>query len=497
MKEVSVHDLEAAVSALASEGEFTCADVFAKLKIRKSNAAEERVEQVLSGDEELFSRDGVYLAKAKFFHGKQFVVVPSDEEIEEGILFAGHRFAPFCAPDIFPSEIRLTEKKGKPLPFKEVRCDLQKVFHCHLLLGAEHISDYLIAEHPENQSLAQAARSNRKLTLSAADLKTFYRKHDFSDGDALLCTVLDYAAGSFQLEYLSGKERKDSAITASVVALADALGLVVDRFRNYLDMPVALGWAYFIGDESRLFGAAAAGLEEFSSRNETIDIAFDNGMTSFIRKQEPEAEEESEEEHHHEHEECHCRHDHRENGVPFQISGGDTCSLGAILKEIGCPVSCEEIDAAILDACYTRELIFDDFFQKIFDRDALHFADDAQEAVFFNELEERWEELTGNYDRAGDEPKAELRGHLLELASERRSRLEEWAALSADLSKAPEKEWKHLSEIAVYSNELFRLLNDLAAELPEKEQRRLEDAIDHMEDIQDAALDAVSEALHL
>ena len=90
-----------------------------------------------------------------------------------------------------------------------------------------------------------------------------------------------------------------------------------------------------------------------------------------------------------------------------------------MLKEVGSPLTPDEIDGFILDNCAARDLTFDRFFARAFPHGELDYADEAQEAVFLNVLEERFEELTENYNRLMDESKAPLRSTIMELVEER------------------------------------------------------------------------------
>jgi hypothetical protein len=46
----------------------------------------------------------LFIPRALYFHKARFLIVPTNEEILAGILIPGHRFVPFCNPDMFPAE---------------------------------------------------------------------------------------------------------------------------------------------------------------------------------------------------------------------------------------------------------------------------------------------------------------------------------------------------------------------------------------------------------
>jgi hypothetical protein len=95
-----------------------------------------------------------------------------------------------------------------------------------------------------------------------------------------------------------------------------------------------------------------------------------------------------------------------------------------MLKELGSSLTPEEIDGFILDNCAARDMNFDRFFSRAFPHGELNYADEAQEAIFLNFLEERFEDLSGNYNRLMDESKAPLRSTIMELVEDRLEHLE-------------------------------------------------------------------------
>ena len=90
-----------------------------------------------------------------------------------------------------------------------------------------------------------------------------------------------------------------------------------------------------------------------------------------------------------------------------------------MLREVGSGLTPEEVDGFILDNCAARDMTFDRFFARAFPHGPLEYADEAQEAVFLNFLEERFEELSEHYDRVGDEKKAPVRSTVMELVEDK------------------------------------------------------------------------------
>ena len=51
-----------------------------------------------------------YIHRKKFFKGKQFLISPTEWEIEKGILIPGHRFLGLLNPNVFPIDVSLSYK---------------------------------------------------------------------------------------------------------------------------------------------------------------------------------------------------------------------------------------------------------------------------------------------------------------------------------------------------------------------------------------------------
>ena len=173
----------------------------------------------------------------------------------------------------------------------------------------------------------------------------------------------------------------------------------------------------------------------------------------------------------------------------FGISSGETGALPSMLKSVGSSLTPEEIDGFILDCCATRELDFAHFYSRAFGHAAPVFADEAQEAVFMNAIEERFEELTTHYDRVDDEIKAPLRSSLMEMVEDRLEFLSELAARSDGSPAADAEKLRRLALVSGKANELIKLLNREEFMPDTAEAERLEAQVENLLDEQDAAFE--------
>ncbi len=476
---ISAAAIEAAAAAarMRGGGRFTLAEVLAGLPeeaVRDELA--ERVSRLLEADETLFWDESGerFAGRAEFFSGAEFLITPDELEIEAGILIPGHRFAPFVSAEVFPSEVVLTdEEKAGELPRRHYRGELETLFPYHMLLGSEQVFDFFIAEDAANQEAVSRAGSGKALTLHVFDMRNWYDEHAFSTGDALLCTVRDWSRGAVSCRFLSGEARRNGAIRDWCGRFAGALERVIDRFEQYFDIPEQLAWSFFEDGALLRRGDQGASLDEFIRMTDRIEVGYDAGHTALARRSgETDADEDG-------------------AVVPegVRVSRGMTDSLGGILQELGLAITPVEIDGFILDCCYYREFDFESFFARCFGREPLPFADEAQEAVFRNYVEDRWEELTGNYNRTDDEPKAELRSSILDLVETRLEFLNALRGAPDTASKLPEPEMRRLAELALYLDELLRLLNSPGHTLAPEEADAMNETIAGVEETQDHLLE--------
>ena len=177
------------------------------------------------------------------------------------------------------------------------------------------------------------------------------------------------------------------------------------------------------------------------------------------------------------------------------ISSGETGSLPAMLKSIRSAVTPDELDGFILDACATRELDFAACFARAFRSGSPEFVDAAQEAVFMNEVENRFEELSGHYDRVDDEIKAPLRSSVMEAVEDRLEFFSEAAALERGADALAPDKIRRLAEVSERLGALLKLLNREDFMPDAHEAEHLEAQLENFLDEQDAALEALREDL--
>lgn len=466
---ITVAEIERALAAAGDK--FTAAGVVKSLISGKSEPLRRRVERAIESDGGYFyDEKWSCRTKSGFFAGRKFLITPDEFEIAQGLLFPGHRFVPFVSEEVFPSTVRFRDG-DRSVASKTVIFPLGTVFKYHILLGSEQIFDFMLADDPANAGLRKRAGRTDSVTLSVFDMAEFYHRHDFARGDALICEVEDYAAGVVRFEHLPQNSRRKSDVDRCVAALDAAAATVWDRFEDYLDIPEQLAWIMFeAGGRVEVPGVS---LDEFMSVSRKVLLRTEGDHAVLTV---------AEDEEHEEHDgHCHCGCDHgghTELPAGLSLSEDEIDDPLKLLSEAGFPLNQPEVDGFMLDAIYGRETDFDGVRSRIFGHAEFDFDDDVKQAILLNYLEERFENLRDNYNRADDEPKAELRSQIMEAVTRRLDYLAALGAAERDPGEAEKETMRKLAEISARLGEVLSMLNHPGYTPEEKELDHLGELID-------------------
>ena len=473
---ISGTDIENAIAGAGKS--FTVDQVIRSLTSEEPEGLRRRVERFIESDDTLFY-DEKWQCRTRedFFTGRKFIITPDEWEINNGILFPGHRFIPFVPETVFPSSVEL-KLAGKKVPVKKLISPLGNCFHYHILLGSEQIFDFMLADDPANETLKQEAKRTDPVTLTVFDLAEFYRKNEFLFGDALLCTVENYNGGIISMEYLSGSSRTSQGRKDYIRNMDEAAKKVWDKFQDYPDIPEQLAWIVCYAGEENSCGAS---IDEFIAGSEKVQLRPE-GDHAVLTVADENA-------HHHCHDgECSCHEDEMELPDGLSISSAELDDPFKLLANAGVALSQEELDGFILDAIYGRESDFSGVHSRIFGNSAVDLPDEAQQAVLLNFLEERFEIMLENYNRTDDEPKAELRSQIMEAVSRRIDYLAMLGTSGNDPDEKESSRIRQLAEVAAKLGEALKLLNHPGFTPDHQERENLEILIDDQLSIQEEIL---------
>ena len=475
------------------------------------------LELLLESRNSLFYRAGAETCyiRNSFFRGARFKIRPSEFEIREGLLFYGARFAPFCSEDIFADEYRITEKntraKCPPTVCQVLFSRVAKVFQ---MLGRSTMIDCIVADDADNYRILQQTDSSEKavVKLTAFDFGAFYRKHKFTEGDAVIVTVQDWEKGVFTVEYAEQSSlASQDEISGWLSDFEEGLIQAYEDYGEYLEVPDQIAHAYLCAFQQNhdLRQRPCLSLEEYPALMRDITIRRDGPEWTLVPVDDPSVsggyddyqpqEEEKDHDHKHEHgHNCSCGHDHGHEagaGGPlraedFSASSGRIDTLEHLLEDLSAPLDYIEIYAMIQDDLANGQESPAEFVRKLIDFMGVKFADDAQEAAFWNFAEECWEEASEHFDPVIEEAKTPLRTRLLELNA-RRLELARTLVERYEKSKIPKKIVDRMKDFHARILNTLGLLNADRA-LPEGEEYEqlelrigdIEDAWDELEESQ-------------
>ena len=234
---------------------------------------------------------------------------------------------------------------------------------------------------------------------------------------------------------------------------------------------------------SGIEGIPGGSIDEFISGSQTVQLRPEGDHAVLTV---------ADESHHCEDGECHC-HDENFEADPLlpeglSISSGELDDPFKLLASAGVPLNAHELDGFMLDAIYGRETDFSGVQSRIFRTSDIDLADEAQQAVLLNFLEERFENLMENYNRPDDESKAELRSQIMEAVSRRLDYLNMLADSGRDPDEKAQEKMRRLADVAAKLNEALKLLNHPGFTPDHQEKENLEILIDDQLAIQEEIL---------
>ena len=476
------------LAILAKNGQYNIDKLFADLGIDNIEKREQR-EQIANRIKNYFYDDtkfffdvekGLIRARDNFFNGKEFLITPTKFEIEKGILFAGHRFVPFCDSEVFPSEITLI-CDGEEINSFSMNFTMSDIVPSHMLLGAEQMFDFFIAENCENVKFdGTAASIEQSISLSCFDFGDIYEDYQLTDmvkqtvknkhKPYLKVTIADWEKGIF---HISEVDYKNDLTSENMIAWRKAFGVAIEAVcrseGSYLEIPDQISLAFFRADAS-VFNHIADSFENFIENTDLVQISYDNGDTILVSQREFEEQAFS-----YDNAQGSLNKDILPEGV--SVSAGEVDNMDQLLKEIGCLLTMPEIEAYVRNFLYEENNDFNVFFNYCFGSMNLNYSDEAQEMVFMNYIEDMWEVISSTYVRDYEHEKYQVRSKIIEITEQR---LEWFDSLDKQFleDKVNSEQFELLAKNTLHLTTLLQLLNSEKSSLKSDE---LDAALDQIE----------------
>lgn len=218
----------------------------------------------------------VYVKLEEYFDGAKFLIKPTELELEHGILIPGHRFIPFCHPELMPGQITLKGHDGAKVARKKVSLPSKDLMPFHSLLGFSGFYDVLVDDSKSNERIIEDSLGDTPVKISVFDMRSVYAAFQFKSGDHLVVTVKDYDGGVCKLGHLTLETmmKSVSEIRDWNDRLSEGLDSILEEMEPFaLSIPQILSQALYRGGRTLVetpmstIGAFLSKSEEFSIQN--------------------------------------------------------------------------------------------------------------------------------------------------------------------------------------------------------------------------------------
>ncbi|MCP5101966.1 MAG: plasmid pRiA4b ORF-3 family protein [bacterium] len=166
-----------------AEAPFSIDDCLKKLKVKKTKESEEKIHELIATGGEVILVNDRFYPKVSFLKDFVIRVMPTEFELDRGILIPGHRLLPFLPVYVLSDEVEFIDKNGI-LEEKDIYlsvADLDTYF------GLLDSNDLPIID------TGLRLDGEHRVTFMAVDLARFYKEHHFRPGDSLILKMENFA----------------------------------------------------------------------------------------------------------------------------------------------------------------------------------------------------------------------------------------------------------------------------------------------------------------
>ncbi|MBQ5491397.1 MAG: hypothetical protein IIT68_05000 [Treponema sp.] len=167
---------------------------FASMGIRMTD--KQALEYILNNPYVYQLEDKSFVTRAGMFTGAYFSIKPTAQEVAQGLFVVGDRCLPFVDEELLPSELIFCADTEE-LSAKVGVFDSDFAIDVYQLFGEEYAPQY-IASDPANAQINFVDRNFElpaTVSLTGFDLEPLVRRFNFTEGDRLLCHVIDWDLG--------------------------------------------------------------------------------------------------------------------------------------------------------------------------------------------------------------------------------------------------------------------------------------------------------------
>ncbi len=442
--------------ALSRKESFSTASLVGKLESEfpsfSKDFLSDCVEQTLSLNDDIFVSYGEHMGishfspKAVFMKGAEFCSTPSGTEIRKGFFVPGDVFSVFIP-------------EGK---------DIQKVKLLYLNKGIELKScpkKLSLAEFKSKFPFSSAISPKGKNTeISAFEMKDFYSKTGFEDGDTILFRVEDYDNMILSFRRKSAVERRDTrAIKKWCQKMENSMVKILEELGDFVGFREQIEEIFL--SEPDLLKNPPISFEEFLKASNSVSLVKHDGK-NILWSNRVDQDESA---------------DAVDEGM-ISISKGATGLMGDILEDIGLTILPDLIDSYIRDALFSR-LSLSSVNERLTAFAANPFADEAQRISFEMMMEDRWEQISESYQFNVDSVKGVFRRKLLDIYDSILSFVLDIEKKGILLSNVPEGDFKKFSFFLANLSDTIISLDEDGSEMNKDKIDKIEEIFKSFEEI--------------
>ena len=174
-----------------------------------------------------------YIRRDHLFNGSEFAIKVTKLELENNILFAGHRFMPFCNPNITPGNIILQDQSKNTVEHHGFDISILDAAIYHSLFGRLGMLGVYTFDNEDNSKKIEASGYEAFINLPVFDMTQFFADNKLSSDDLIIIEIMNWKAGLVRIKDIkraTDLQTNFAGINYWIEAFNESLVEVCDNF---------------------------------------------------------------------------------------------------------------------------------------------------------------------------------------------------------------------------------------------------------------------------
>jgi hypothetical protein len=276
-----------------------------------------------------------WISRRGCFEGSSFVISPTRQELQNGILIPGHRCVPFANAALLPHEYQFFWRDSQ-IPYTTSEGPPEDFYPYYSILGEEYAPQYVARENPENESAYNddPYEDPAEVSIKTLDMRDIYRTTSFVPGDRFVVKTKDWKNGIFYIEKAGRDEWPQAELNEWLLTAEEGFKNSFTLLGPGASTDEQIAFAYWYGGE-RMRNVPAYSLEDFLyEKTDCIETTAYGIETRFwfSGKEIPD-----------------CK------GLRLNQMRPDMTAIESILYRNSIPISEYTVQSYVLDACYRND----------------------------------------------------------------------------------------------------------------------------------------------